>query len=140
MDPNRIDGGAAFPTITSEENRDSQLMLVSTDHPGMSLRDYFAAHAPAEPQSWYHPPEPASKRPAPQYVSDYPIPDGNPLSGGSSVRHFADAAAAERACGDCYHAANQDALDAWDQQQKKLRAIGWPWAWADAMIAMGRPQ
>ncbi|MFA5377415.1 MAG: hypothetical protein WC455_16810 [Dehalococcoidia bacterium] len=39
------DGGPAFP-IGSGDMRDPH---------GMSLRDYFIAHAPAEPQEWFTP-------------------------------------------------------------------------------------
>ncbi len=36
------DGGSAFPRILQDETKWTK------DHPGMTLRDYFAAHAPRE--------------------------------------------------------------------------------------------
>lgn len=39
------DGGHAFPNITPDMNVDGG--------PGMTLRDYFAAHAPPMPEWWH---------------------------------------------------------------------------------------
>jgi hypothetical protein len=46
------DGGSAFPNRIVKD----RLSGVSiSEQTGMSLRDYFIAHAPAEPQSWFRP-------------------------------------------------------------------------------------
>lgn len=42
-------GGSAFP---HPEPRDLRFSIVA---PGMTLRDYFAAHAPSQPESWQAP-------------------------------------------------------------------------------------
>lgn len=43
------DGGSAFPITVHMEGHDRY------SEGGMSLRDYFAAHAPVEPQAWFTP-------------------------------------------------------------------------------------
>ncbi|PKL40915.1 MAG: hypothetical protein CVV44_04150 [Spirochaetae bacterium HGW-Spirochaetae-1] len=72
---------------------------------GMSLRDYFIAHAPAEPQPWFTPIMDI-KRPQPHFDSSR---SGNCL--------------------------NRMALDSWDNEYDKQRHLQWPVAWADAMLA-----
>jgi hypothetical protein len=77
---------------------------------GMTLRDYFAAGAPAEPQSWFWP-QPLTPRPdavwpygqTKAFRSDEPI--------------------------------NMAEINAWDQAQILRRHALWPWAWADFVIA-----
>lgn len=44
----RDDGGPAFPTF--ESNGEGHLYCSGA---GMSLRDYFAAHAPEPPAAWH---------------------------------------------------------------------------------------
>ena len=45
------DGGAAFPTVSTQYNIDHDQFEVGS-YGGMSLRDYFAAHAPEPPVWW----------------------------------------------------------------------------------------
>ena len=47
------DGGAAFPTTGMQYNIDRDEFEVGS-YSGMSLRDYFAAHAPEPPVWWKH--------------------------------------------------------------------------------------
>lgn len=47
--------------------KDITAFPLGTAEPGMTLRDYFAAHAPAEPQSWFEPTMP----PGPPDMHDY---------------------------------------------------------------------
>jgi hypothetical protein len=55
-------GGSAFPVAHQEDQGGAVRAWSET---GMTLRDYFAAHAPAEPQQWFSPvlTEPAPQRP-----------------------------------------------------------------------------
>lgn len=95
-------GGPAFP-----------LQLLGTT--GMSLRDYFAAHAPADYHSWFTPTMP--ERPAPQFDHDHPN---------------------ERRCQqefDC-HAVNAEELSAYDDARREQYELQWPYAWADAMLTL----
>lgn len=47
---------SAFPC---EQHETQEGNWNQTFEPGMTLRDYFAAHAPAEPQSWFEPTMPS---------------------------------------------------------------------------------
>lgn len=58
----RNDGGPAFPNDpdmwlrgNSATNNEDRERLPLNEECGMSLRDYLAAHAPAEPQPWFKP-------------------------------------------------------------------------------------
>jgi hypothetical protein len=46
-------GGSAFPKQPIWRTPDG--MEITMDQGGMTLRDYFIAHAPAEPQPWFAP-------------------------------------------------------------------------------------
>ena len=102
-------GGPAFPvhwpTATSK---------------GATLRDYFMAHAPAEPQPWFLPVM-ASECPPYKWQGD----DGTP---------YESAHQAEKECGDCYSNANEAAQDAWKAERQRQRYIQWPYVWADTML------
>lgn len=88
---------------------------------GMTLRDYFIAHAPAEPQQWFRPQMPP--RPVTRYVSE----DGQ--------QEFTSRAAAEDAVGEeGYTNVNSDAQRQWETEFTKQRYIQWPAAWADEML------
>lgn len=110
MSNERNDGGPAFP-------RDH----ASLGHNGMSLRDYFIAHAPAEPQPWFEPV--MCECPAAIYVSH----DGR--------FQYASAEAAASAWGSVgYRIANGSAIEAWEAERAKQRYAQWPAAWADEML------
>lgn len=103
-------GFTAFPVWDRHE----------TVYLGMTLRDYFIAHAPAEPQPWFAPV--LTPRPTPTYISE----DGNFKS--FSVTEM------ERRFGDCFLMANRSDVSAWDADAVKQRYVQWPAAWADAML------
>jgi hypothetical protein len=102
-DMTQPDGGPAFPT------RDG---VFNGPVGGMSLRDYFAAHAPAE-CLWCFDVKMPTPRPKPDYGDD---PDNKP---------------------EC--AFNFMEVAAWDNERRRKTRTQWPWVWADAMIAE-RPQ
>ena len=98
----------------------------------MTLRDYFMAHAPAEPQPWFQPVmSPAPKVPRADHIEDRQIRE--------------DVMRADHADSDPYTDAGMEfvrqrsearvKLDQWDAERKKQRYIQWPAAWADAMLA-----
>jgi hypothetical protein len=108
-------GGPAFPCL---ERGDSGVNLTAA---GLTKREYFIAHAPAEPQPWFEPvmlPRPSTN----VWVSD----DG--------ARTYASRAVAEREEGECCGLLNQKELDEWTKDWKKQLYVQWPAAWADAMI------
>ena len=75
---------------------------------GITVREYFAAHAPAPPD-WFAPVVP--KQPEPIYgVSDAP---GGRLQTLESVKQ----------------------QQAWDRNYLMQQVAQWPWAWADAVLA-----
>lgn len=115
MDKNT--GGPAFPAEQHETNDGN---WNQTFDPGMTLRDYFAAHAPADPQPWFTPvmpPKPQSK-----WVDE-------------NGREYASPFEAERAVGfDQFWDENRDAVGAWETERAKARFTQWPYAWADEQI------
>lgn len=103
------DGGAAFPTLDggslSCSNHNDQRAMTFRAQGGMSLRDYFAAHAPTEVQIWFKPVMPAP-RPEAKFVEQK----------------------GHETC------TNQAELDAYDRERNKQRLIQWPYAWADTQL------
>jgi hypothetical protein len=93
------DGGAAFPFVAEGYQPEA----------GLSIRDYFAANCPTEPQWDFD-----VKMPSPRPKPEFPCPG----RGG--------------------HALNDDEVRAWDVERAKQRFIQWPWVWADAMLAQRR--
>lgn len=112
-------GGMASPA--TEQNG------INFGEPGMTLRDYFIAHAPAEPQLWFAPvmpPRPASKWTDESYTEEGPFFD----SPRKAEQHF----------GTCEEFITNVMLvpqALWDADCKKQRYIQWPAAWADAQLA-----
>lgn len=87
---------------------------------GMELRDYFAAHAPAEYASWYTPTMPP--RPEPLFDHDHP-----------------NAPQCQRdPYFDC-RAVNAEELSAYDDERRGQYERQWPYAWADAMLEARKP-
>jgi hypothetical protein len=111
------DGGPAFPRPASEFTESGTLLDGNIAVPatnGMSLRDYFAAHAPHEMAGWYVPTMPP--RPPIEWGHDHPH---------------------ERQCEreyDCVPV-NVDELSAYDDRRREEYERQWPYAWADAMLA-----
>lgn len=110
------DGGPAFPMI-----RDMRSNPDWDYHEGMTLRDYFAAHAPATPWPFYAPVMPEQ-------------PDLGPPVGEDGTE-YADWKEAERETADCWSYKNQSAFDQWKVERLRQHWIQWPWFYADAMLA-----
>jgi hypothetical protein len=114
-------GGPAFPQPLVV-GRDGEILGPDDfGFAGMTMRDYFMAHAPAEPQPWFVPEMPP--RPKPRWVSD----DG--------LREYATISEAEKHEGECFSNASRDECEAWDKERRKAGYVQWPAAWADAMLA-----
>lgn len=114
----RIDGGPAYPHNTANADNPGAYY----PHPGMTLRDYFIAHAPAEPQPWFQPTMP-SACPLPRFVGE----DGTV---------YATATEASRACGDNFTNEREQEQIEWRRQRDRQRYVQWPAAWADAQLAL----
>lgn len=88
---------------------------------GMTLRDYFMAHAPAEPQPWFEPMLP-------------PKPSLAPFVSIDGQRFYSEENAAQKAEGSYYRSENQEAILQWNAESVKQRYVQWPAAWADEML------
>lgn len=106
---------------------------------GMSLREYFAAHAPTEIPAWFHytkPPKDFPKHPSLDEISTdendphrrevdswlqdpiYDLPE--------ELQWFANKVKA-----------HYDGKECWEQAAQRARYFQWRWAYADAMIEFG---
>lgn len=86
---------------------------IQRDYGGMTLREYFAAHAPAEPQPWFMP---VMATPRPAYPGEY--------STALPIQQIVD-----------HQTTVVRAQDEWDLARSVARYAQWPWAWADAVLA-----
>ena len=121
------DGGPAFP----------QKEPLTSDHQGVSLRDYFIAHAPAEPQPWFEPvvdpsfdvlPEPD----APVLVSQKASEEHDAfLADELEAVDIKDKIVRDYALAFDAHVASEER---WEAEHAKQRYIQWPAAWADEML------
>lgn len=104
------DGGPAFP-VPMVSDGDA---VGDVNERGMSLLDYFAAHAPRKAHSWYSPTVPP--RPEPMFSHNHPH---------------------ERQCDGTYDCvpANVEELNDYDKEHRKQFAVQWPYAYAAAMLA-----
>lgn len=123
------DGGQAFPVPGLSNLPNGNYIRPEF---GMTLRDYFIAHAPAEPQPWFVPVMPS----APQYpeIPQEPHIDLDFMAGRSN---FDRADEASRRAAVVRIKADKDFRDAclaWEVEEAKQRYIQWPAAWADEML------
>lgn len=90
---------------------------------GMTLREYFISHAPAEPQPWFVPVMP-------------PEPDNNGFlfRGTRNCGMWKSFADAKYYWGEKNVTSENPDHDAWRKEFSKQRYIQWPAAWADAML------
>jgi hypothetical protein len=82
---------------------------------GMTLRDYFAAHAPRKPQSWF---QPVMDTPRPEEIRD-PECAGAILYPDEPWR---------------WDLVNEREVRPWDVEYQTRLAMQWPYAYADAML------
>lgn len=96
---------------------------------GMTLHDYFMAHAPAEPQKWFNPRVP----PCPIVPSVRSLPVGELRS---ELLESDDKDAVSQEAKDWL--LERDLLAAqqsdWQKEFRKQLYVQWPAAWADAML------
>jgi hypothetical protein len=119
-------GGAAFPYYLHRTGGKYE--------PGMTLRDYFIAHAPAEPQPWFEPtmPHPKPEAPAwPAFTDDEHAQYNSWRNGGREVEEIESVQVASFARQTIFYA-NQ--REDWEHDYQKQRLVQWPAAWADEML------
>lgn len=135
-------GGDAFPTRRYGLNPDGEPALF----PGMTLHDYFMAHAPAEPQSWFVPVLDVPKRPTfeesgawsrdcvPREISEWQesillSEDIERSNAEKMIKRFPGMSRYVSA-----YLAYRVALSRLRAEREKQRYIQWPAAWATEMI------
>lgn len=126
-------GGLAFAKgdYVSRPCDSNQRIVKGAD--GMTLRDYFIAHAPTEPQPWFQPmmpPRPATPF-AHQCLNSDDLRDWN----NERLDYEPDACSPELRAYGVRPEAAQSGAHAWDKEHEKQRYVQWPAAWADAMLA-----
>lgn len=90
-----------------------------------TLRDYLAAHAPVVPQEWFKP----RMAPPPEYNTNWKI---CPECQEGFYRDCREPAT----CDGKELKAYRDKRDVWKEDRKKATLTQWPWAWADAILAV----
>jgi hypothetical protein len=121
----------AFPQPVAA---DSDGRLHYTEMPGMSLRAYFAAHAPEVPH-WFEHVAPAMGFKQPPTIEDLPeeLKD--------AARDFLDSEEEQAPAGleDWFEArkAGYAARAKWQSENHMARLTQWRWAYADAMMKRG---
>lgn len=130
------EGGAAFP-------HDSKFPGAK----GMTLRDYFIAHAPAEPQPWFEPVM-QTERPVYKHIPypEKPYDLTNEEKGELEEVYDFVITASEvkqprviahlKACREVERQRDEanEAIKQWDAEKLRQLYIQWPAAWADAML------
>lgn len=105
-------GGPAFPIPGLHHDADFN---------GMTLRDYFIAHAPEHPQPWFKPVMPTR-------------PNSTICVSEDGQRTYDDQWAASKAEGDNFQRVNHAEIEQWDAEYIKQKFVQWPAAWADEQI------
>lgn len=119
------------------------------DHRWLSIREYLASHAPAEPGKWFTPAMPPRPLfPAlPSYggvwtramidrINQWRTDDAgvDPIDFFSQTDQLSpEQHLAIMDYGQSYHDASR-AMYEWDREMAKQRSAQWPWAWADAVL------
>lgn len=112
---NKADGGAAFPRAPFEVND-----YCGDGSPGMSLRDYFIAHAPTKPTFDF---DIRMSTPAPTLIEKKL----------TWFQRFCNAISMGLDFDRQYK--NWNEYQEWVTERDNQRMIQWPGAWADAMLA-----
>lgn len=133
-------GRGKEPAFARPATLDSEDGFASFAQPGLSIRDYLAAHAPSEPQPWFTPvmPERPKAPPTPEGhdrqkmidITDY-LDLGEATD--DELRHAGDPAIVRVFAAEM--SAFATAAVAWDREQLRQKYAQWPWAWADAVLA-----
>lgn len=122
-------GGAAFPRTAFD--KDGTLTTFDAEFTGMTLRDYFAAHAPLEPQPWFKVTDLLDYSLRPSYSSK-DAPDE--LKVAVSAYNNEEYGSPIYMRGEVWVKEQKNLLYEFDSKAEYLRLTRWPFAWADAMI------
>lgn len=118
-------GGQAFPRAAG---------MYANAVEGMTLRDYFAAHAPTEPQRWFLPVMATERPKFPQAIPNPTEAEAEEFNGYGDWLDLEDLKE-PRAID---YVKRRDEYDqqskAWDVVFARELLVQWPYAWADAML------
>lgn len=136
------DGGPAFPFPSVSQNQGTGETTVTQGDGGMSLRDYFIAHAPVEPQPWFRPVLGSTEPPK---LPPFPELPENERRKDYAKEYWQHLMLTELA--DCpvllawveQSRAAQKAILAWNAEAAKQTLVQWPAAWADEMLKARQP-
>ncbi|KAA1013221.1 hypothetical protein FVF58_09355 [Paraburkholderia panacisoli] len=100
---------------------------------GLTARDYFIAHAPAEPQPWFKPVMPPPP-PSVQIPAEMTDEERNEYYGWDEYLGIEDMKC-PRIRDYCERVnAHRTLAQAWNSEFEKQHYVQWPAAWADAML------
>lgn len=118
-------GGPAFPTAADNGH--------SANQDGMTLRDYFIAHAPAEPQPWFQPSVPQPPQ-FPSFLVDMTEEERHEMEGWREYIPTSELTQPRvKAYAEEYDFVRKQRQEM-DQERTKQLYLQWPIAWADAML------
>ncbi len=122
-------GGPAFPATSWD--REGEFLGANN---GMTLRDYFAAHAPAEPQRWFVPLMETERPKFPQAIPNPTEAEAEEFNGYGEWLDLEDLKEPRA----IEYVKRRDEYErtskAWDFAFAKALLLQWPYAWADAML------
>jgi hypothetical protein len=128
------DGGQAFPGHWDHGGGQIESWT------GMSLRAYFMAHAPAEPQTWFRPAVIANLPPRPVAVENMTEAEANEMRGWDDYIFTAELTQPRVREYALAHDAYTKAASLLAQETERQRYLQWPAAWADAQMAILKGQ
>lgn len=103
----------------------------------MNRRQYFAAHAPAEPQPWFKPVMTSERPTAPMRPCDFTAAEHDELGGWGDALDTADLTQPRvRAYAESFEKFRAESRE-WDSVQAREFYLQWPFAWADEMMKRG---
>ena len=131
----------AFPALVVEGGCDGIGKKDGVWHfPGLTVRQYFMARAPVEPQDWFQPVMPPAPV-APVMPTDFTNAESENYNGWRcDCLDLANMAGTPRVV-EYINARDAwvTAQEVWNKLQYKERLIQWPAAWADAVLKAGQP-
>lgn len=127
-------GSAAVMGVTDPAERDRLYAdAYNKAVRGMTLRDYFIAHAPVEPQPWFEPTMP--KRPQFPDFGALPKEDQRDWNNERYDYEPEKCSPALQAYGE-QHSMAIKAMHEWSKEYEKQRYVQWPGAWADEQLRL----
>lgn len=129
-------GGAAFPRpvgVSAGSHNHRNEHAIRCDE-GMTLLDYFIAHAPAEPQPWFQPVMPEPCPLPPPYVTNLTEAERHESNSLGEYLGLEDLKEPRIIAYYTAKLAADKAARVWRGEAEKQRYVQWPAAWADEQL------